>query len=130
MGTQPPRMQGGGLFLSRARCGWVARPFPTSRGNPMREGPIVSLTSTGIISSVGTITIDKSGSIHSFDAVSERLFGYAQAEVVGRNVSLLMPEPYRGEHDRYLARYQSEGDPRVIGKGREVSGQRKDGSIF
>ncbi|HVC46966.1 MAG TPA: PAS domain S-box protein [Terracidiphilus sp.] len=96
----------------------------------MREGPIVSLTSTGIISSVGTITIDKSGSIHSFDAVSERLFGYAQAEVVGRNVSLLMPEPYRGEHDRYLARYQSEGDPRVIGKGREVSGQRKDGSIF
>jgi PAS domain S-box-containing protein len=93
-------------------------------------GFILSLTSTGIISSVGTITIDESGFIRSFDPVSERLFGYTQSEVMGHNVSLLMPEPYRGEHDRYLQRYQSEGAPRVIGKGREATGQRKDGSIF
>ncbi|HEU5458199.1 MAG TPA: PAS domain S-box protein [Terracidiphilus sp.] len=88
------------------------------------------LTSTGTVSSVGTVTIDEKGNIHSFDAVSERLFGYTQAEVVGRNVSLLMPEPYRSEHDRYLDRYRNEGGPRVIGKGREVTGERKDGSIF
>ncbi|HEU5350881.1 MAG TPA: PAS domain S-box protein [Terracidiphilus sp.] len=88
------------------------------------------MTNTGIIRSVGTVTIDEAGSIHSFDPVSERLFGYAQSEVIGRNVSMLMPEPYRGEHDRYLARYRSGGDPRVIGKGCEAAGQRKDGSVF
>ncbi|WP_168209713.1 PAS domain S-box protein [Chromobacterium paludis] len=81
-------------------------------------------------SSVGIITIDEQGCITAFDAVAVRLFGYEEAEVIGANVSMLMPEPYKTEHDGYLARYAAGGQPHVIGKGREVEGRRKDGSIF
>ncbi|WP_410497784.1 PAS domain S-box protein [Chitinibacter sp. S2-10] len=82
------------------------------------------------ISAVGTITIDEHGLICSFDAVSERIFGYAQADVLSRNVSMLMPAPYQSEHDQYLGRYRQEGAPRIIGQGREVMGQHRDGHSF
>ena len=87
-------------------------------------------TSNGNIAAVGTITIDGMGCITAFDEVAVRLFGYESAEVVGRNVSMLMPEPYHSQHDGYLARYHQTSTPHVIGKGREVTGQRKDGSLF
>lgn len=76
------------------------------------------------------IVIDEKGIIQSFSAASERLFGHARSAVVGHNVSMLMPSPYRQEHDRYMERYMTTGEKRIIGTDRVVTGQRKDGSTF
>jgi PAS domain S-box-containing protein len=76
------------------------------------------------------ITMDIHGMIQSVNPASERMFGYAAAEMVGHNVGLLMPSPYRDEHDGYLKRYQQTGERHIIGMGRELKARRKDGSIF
>ena len=76
------------------------------------------------------ITIDEQGTIESFSAAASRLFEYSSAEVTGKNVRMLMPSPYREQHDGYLSHYRDTGERRVIGKGRIVVGQRRDGSTF
>ncbi len=76
------------------------------------------------------IIIDHRGVIHTFNRAACRMFGYAAEEAVGRNVSLLMPEPDRGRHDQYLERYLQTREARVIGIGREVIAMRRDGSRF
>jgi len=78
----------------------------------------------------GIIVIDARGSIEAFNPAAERLFGYTVPEVIGRNISILMPEPHRSEHDRYMGHYLETGEQRIIGIGREVSAMRKDGSLF
>ena len=76
------------------------------------------------------IVIDEAGLIRDFSPAAERLFGWTAAEVAGKNVDRLMPSPYREAHDSYLHRYYRTGERRIIGVGRVVVGERKDGSTF
>jgi two-component system, LuxR family, sensor kinase FixL len=78
----------------------------------------------------GIVVIDARGLVEAFNPAAERLFGYLETEVRGRNVSMLMPSPFRDEHDGYLNRYLTEGSPRIIGVGREVRGRKRDGTVF
>jgi len=76
------------------------------------------------------IVIDEHGVVQSFSLAAERLFGYQASEVLGENIKMVMPSPYRENHDAYLARYLQTGEKRIIGIGRVVVGERKDGSTF
>jgi len=92
-----------------------------------REAHLRSILDTVIDA---TVVIESNGSIVSFNAAAVRQFGYSEADVVGRNVHILMPEPYHREHDGYIQRYLKTGEKRIIGVDRVVVGRRKDGSTF
>ncbi|HAF92211.1 MAG TPA: PAS domain-containing sensor histidine kinase, partial [Pseudomonas sp.] len=76
------------------------------------------------------VIIDEHGLVESFNHAAERIFGYRSDEIVGRNLSLLMPEPVRSAHDHYLGEYVSGAQPRVLERTRELQAQRRDGQVF
>ncbi|MFL6579127.1 MAG: PAS domain S-box protein, partial [Burkholderiales bacterium] len=78
----------------------------------------------------GIITIDEVGTVTTFNPAAERIFLYQSNQVIGQNVKMLMPEPYHGEHDGYISNYKNTGKAKIIGTGREVTGQRSDKSTF
>lgn len=78
----------------------------------------------------GIITINERGVILNVNPAAERIFGYTSAEIVGKNVSMLMPEPYSRQHNRYLANYLRTGHGKIIGTERELVGRRRDGAVF
>lgn len=99
--------------------------------SPSREDEATSRWKAVIASAVdGILVIDSQGRIEAFNPAAERLFGYRESEILGQNVRILMPPPYRDEHDRYLTNYLESGIPKIIGKGREVTGLRRDGTTF
>ncbi len=92
-----------------------------------REARLAAILDTAV---EAIITIDDKGICESINTAGERMFGYSAAEIIGNNVSMLMPSPYREEHGRYLSDYLETGEKKIIGVGREVVGKRKDGSEF
>ena len=107
---------------------WLNHRFRTaallSTSRAERLDAIINTTVDGII------VIDAHGRVETFNPAAERLFGYSAEEVLGCNVDMLMPSPYREEHNTYLARYLATGRAKIIGIGREVPGRRKDGTTF
>jgi two-component system sensor kinase FixL len=153
--TQPsPRAMGSGRELfARHRDGTdfpvevSLSPLQTEQGVPLvmatihditrrRQGEIALQESEARMRAVfdtavdAIVTIDELGIIERINFAAERLFGYTEAEISGKNISMLMPSPYREMHDTYLARYRQTGEKKIIGIGREVVGLRKDGSVF
>jgi PAS domain S-box-containing protein len=102
----------------------------TRRARAMIEEREARLSSILETAPDAVITIDERGIIQSFSPSAEKLFGYAAGEVIGCNVKMLMPEPHRAKHDGYIARYVRTGERHIIGIGRQVEAQRKDGTIF
>ena len=114
---------------------WLGGSFQRARLETQRTAEVLQRREAHLQSVLNTvpdatIVIETDGSIVSFNAAAERQFGYKAGEAVGNNVSMLMPSPYREQHDGYLARYLTTGERRIIGTDRVVVGQRKDGSTF
>jgi two-component system sensor kinase FixL len=113
----------GGELLRRGR----RRTTVLARDAVAREAHLKSILDTV---PEAMIVIDERGIMQSFSSAAERLFGFGASEAIGKNVKILMPSPYRESHDAYLERYLQTGERRIIGIGRVVVGQRKDGSTF
>ncbi len=120
----PLRTAGGGVVVSHMDITGRVRAEQDVRDREARLRAILDTAADAII------TIDEGGVVQSVNPAAEWMFGYAAAEMTGRNVSMLMPPPHREAHDGYLARYRQTGEARVIGIGREVEGRRKDGTVF
>jgi two-component system sensor kinase FixL len=104
-----------------------ARAIASTQSALAREAHLTSILDT---IPEAMIVIDERGIMQSFSSAAERQFGYSASEVLGKNIKILMPSPYRENHDSYLERYLRTGERRIIGIGRVVVGERKDGSTF
>jgi len=127
--AQPEVMVRGAVFVAIALAIGFAgsRMIRNGRSARAREAHLQSILDTV---PDAMIVIDEKGIIHSFSTAAERQFGRSAAEVLGENVSILMPAPYGEQHDGYLQRYLATGERRIIGIGRVVVGERRDGSTF
>jgi two-component system sensor kinase FixL len=116
-------MAWGGEQLHRSRL----RAAVSTRDTLAREAHLKSILDTV---PDAMIVIDERGIMQSFSSAAERQFGYTAQDVLGKNIKILMPSPYQENHDGYLERYLRTGERRIIGIGRLVVGERKDGSTF
>ncbi|HHH36938.1 MAG TPA: EAL domain-containing protein [Gammaproteobacteria bacterium] len=112
----------------RDELGQVSRVFHEMEGRLFRSERYVRAVMDNVVD--GIITINEEGIIESVNPAVSRLFGYPEEALVGSNVSLLMPEPYRSRHDGYLRRYLESGQSRILGTSREAEGLRRDGTVF
>ena len=109
----------------------LAPSVPLSSPPPASQEELAARLSAILNTAVdGIITIGETGIIESANPAARQIFGYTDDELIGRNVSMLMPEPYHSQHDRYLSHHRETGERKIIGIGREVTGLRKDGSVF
>lgn len=113
------------IFSAKMRT--MARLLESQRALESTLGRMATITNAVID---GIITIDEMGIIQSANPATARIFGYGQDEMLGRNVNILMPEPYHSAHDGYLAHHRETGEKKVIGHLRELSGRRKNGEVF
>ena len=123
----PVRDEGGSIIGAVEIARDVTERDETSRAirnSIKRESAIVDTAVDGIV------TIDNNRTVLSFNPAAEKIFGYSASEVIGNNVSMLMPHPIKAEHDHYVQDYVETGVRKVIGIGRETFGQRKDGTVF
>lgn len=102
-----------------------------SDGSGLRGESLQTLAVAALESSVdGVIAIDEDGFIRMVNPAVERIFGYAREEILGEKINVLMPQPYRDEHDDYIGNYKATGHRKIIGIGRQVEGRRKGGAVF
>jgi two-component system sensor kinase FixL len=135
MMTLPNFLDLAGLVIISVGIAWFGETLQQKRRQAQKEHNSLLAGQAHLQSILDTvpdamIVIDEQGNMHSFSAAAATLFGYSQAEAVGKNVKILMPSPYREAHDDYLNRYLRTGERRIIGTGRVVVGQRKDGRTF
>ena len=116
---------------SSDETGLLAKDFNVMAAG-LQEAQVMSVQQEAVLASTadGIITIDEKGTLQTFNASAEKMFGYTFKEVVGQNIKMLMPSPFHEEHDGYLERYERTGEAHIIGSEREVEGKRRDKSTF